>query len=84
MSYTNPVLLKTLLNSLVTEAAGIAPSDITVYDVSRLFPDYMVEMCTDGVPEGVHEHWNNSTEKLYSRNLGEDEGIELVRLIKHL
>ena len=29
---------------------------------------------------GVHEHWNNSTEKQYSRNLGEDEGIELVQL----
>ena len=27
---------------------------------------------------GVHEHWNNSTQKLYSRNLGKDEGIELV------
>jgi len=27
---------------------------------------------------GVHEHWNNSTEMQYSRNLGEDEGIELV------
>lgn len=53
MSYTNPVLLKALLISLVTEA-GIAPSDIIVYDVSRLFPDYMVEMCTDGVLEGVH------------------------------
>lgn len=28
---------------------------------------------------GVHEHWNNSAEKKYSRNLGKDEGIELVR-----
>ncbi len=53
MSYTNPVLLKTLLLSLV-EKAGIKPSDITVYDVSRLFPDYMVEMCTEGILEGVH------------------------------
>ncbi len=47
MSYTNPVLLKALLTSLVREA-GVAPADITVYDVSRLFPDYMVEMCTQG------------------------------------
>ena len=39
MSYTNPVLLKALLTSLVKDA-GAAPSDITVYDVSRLFPDY--------------------------------------------
>lgn len=46
MSYTNPVLLKALLTSLVTEG-GAHPSDITVYDVSRLFPDYMVEMCTE-------------------------------------
>lgn len=27
---------------------------------------------------GVHEHWNNPTDKQYSRNLGADEGIELV------
>lgn len=53
MSYTNPVLLKTLLISLV-EQAGVSPSDITVYDVSRLFPDYMVEMCRSGILEGVH------------------------------
>ena len=52
MSYTNPVLLKALLTSLVKEA-GVAPSDITVYDVSRLFPDYMVKMCTEGSLNGV-------------------------------
>lgn len=27
---------------------------------------------------GVHEHWNNATNKLYSRNLGRNEGIELL------
>ena len=27
---------------------------------------------------GVHEHWNNATDKQYSRNLGTDEGIELL------
>lgn len=27
---------------------------------------------------GVHEHWNNATEKKYSRNLGTASGIELV------
>jgi len=27
---------------------------------------------------GVHEHWNNSQEKKYSRNLGGGEGIELI------
>ena len=29
---------------------------------------------------GVHEHWNNSMDKQYSRNLGETEGIELIYL----
>lgn len=28
---------------------------------------------------GVHEHWNNATDKLYSLNLNTGEGIELVR-----
>jgi hypothetical protein len=27
---------------------------------------------------GVHEHWNNPTDKKYSRNLGTGDGIELV------
>ncbi|NLF52434.1 MAG: DUF362 domain-containing protein [Leptolinea sp.] len=27
---------------------------------------------------GVHEHWNNATDKQYSRNLGTDDGIELL------
>lgn len=31
---------------------------------------------------GVHEHWNNSKDKQYSRNLGKDEGIELIRIGK--
>ncbi len=29
---------------------------------------------------GVHEHWNNAIDKQYSRNLGTDDGIELVLL----
>jgi hypothetical protein len=29
---------------------------------------------------GVHEHWNNATERKYSRNLGKSQGIELVTL----
>ena len=36
----------------------------------------------DGTPlpgcMGVHEHWNNAVDKKYSRNLGQDKGIELV------
>lgn len=53
MSYTNPVLLKALLTSLVKEG-GVNPSDITVYDVSRIFPEYMVELCTAGDLKGIH------------------------------
>ncbi len=52
MSYVNPVLLKSLLLSL-TEEAGVEPADITVYDVARLFPAYMVKMCTEGNLKGV-------------------------------
>lgn len=52
MSYTNPVLLKALLTSLVKEG-GVNPSDITVYDVSRIFPEYMVELCTAGDLKGI-------------------------------
>ena len=29
---------------------------------------------------GVHEHWNNAKDMQYSRNLGKDRGIELVRI----
>jgi hypothetical protein len=29
---------------------------------------------------GVHEHWNNPTDMLYSRNLGTGDGIELIKL----
>ena len=53
MSYTNPVLLRALLTSLVKDA-GVTPSDITVYDVSRIFPVYMIDLCTKGELKGVH------------------------------
>ena len=51
---------------------GDAPSG-TKYD-----PEQDGSRVTDSM--GVHEHWNNPQEKLYSRNLGKKEGIELVRL----
>ena len=31
---------------------------------------------------GVHEHWNNATDRKYSRNLGTGKGIELIYLGK--
>jgi hypothetical protein len=48
------------------------PPSGTVYD-----PEH------DGIPLqslGVHEHWNNETDKQYTRNLGTGNGIELVSL----
>ena len=33
--------------------------------------------------QGVHEHWNNATDKQYSRNLGTGNGIELVSLLSN-
>jgi hypothetical protein len=32
---------------------------------------------------GTHEHWNNSTDKQYSRNLGLDAGIELYKVLNY-
>ncbi|MFZ1288600.1 MAG: T9SS type A sorting domain-containing protein, partial [Melioribacteraceae bacterium] len=31
---------------------------------------------------GVHEHWNNPTDKQYSKNLGTGNGIELIKISK--
>ena len=33
--------------------------------------------------QGVHEHWNNATEKQYTRNLGTGNGIELLYVPKN-
>jgi hypothetical protein len=41
----------------------------------------------DGTPLeslGVHEHWNNETDKQYSRNLGTGDGIELISVMPGL
>ncbi|MFZ0454196.1 MAG: T9SS type A sorting domain-containing protein, partial [Ignavibacteriaceae bacterium] len=32
---------------------------------------------------GVHEHWNNETDKQYSRNLGTGDGIELIKVMDY-
>jgi hypothetical protein len=55
---------------LVEAALADNPPSKTVYDPER-----------DGTGMsslGVVEHWNNATEKQYSRNLGKNYGIELV------
>lgn len=61
----------TVDNYLHEAAQADNPPSGTVYDPEN-----------DGIPLeslGVHEHWNNPTDKQYSRNLGNGEGIELVR-----
>ena len=48
------------------------PSDI-IYD-----PDNT----GDSIPSlGIHEHWNNASDMQYSRNLGSDSGIYLVKIL---
>jgi hypothetical protein len=51
---------------------------------STNWPDgFIYDPEDDGTPIpslGVHEHWNNATDRQYSRNLGEDYGIELVSI----
>ena len=62
-------------NYLHEAAQADNPPSGTVYDPEN-----------DGIPLqslGVHEHWNNSTDKQYSRNLGTGEGIELIQIIKN-
>ena len=61
-------------NYLHEAAQADNPPSGTIYDPEN-----------DGIPLkslGVHEHWNNSTDKQYSRNLGTGDGIELVNVIK--
>jgi len=65
----------TVDNYLHEAAQADNPPSGTVYDPEN-----------DGVALqslGVHEHWNNSTDKQYSRNLGTGEGIELTQIINN-
>lgn len=52
VSYGNPVLLQTLLKSMVTDG-GVRPEDIVVFDTCRIFPDYMRKMCSQDELAGV-------------------------------
>jgi hypothetical protein len=65
----------TLDNYLHEAAQADNPPSGTVYDPEN-----------DGTPLkslGVHEHWNNPTDKQYSLNLGTGEGIELIKITKN-
>jgi hypothetical protein len=55
-------------------ALADAPASGTYYDPNHEAPAERLASL------GVHEHWNNAQEKKYSRNLGSDEGIELIAI----
>jgi hypothetical protein len=83
----DPVAIDSVaLDFLSAEDATIAPNADSYLHEAALIPSppsgTAYDPDGDGVPHasslGVHEHWNNSTDKQYSRNLGLDYGIELV------
>lgn len=59
-------------NYLHEMALAHQPPSNTIYDPGKTGKPL--------VSLGVHEHWNNATEKKYSRNLGKGEGIELAEV----
>lgn len=67
-------LTNSTFDNYIIEAASIPnpPSGTVYYDGHG-----NVATCP-----GVHEHWNNAHDKQYSRNLGAEEGIELIKLGK--
>src|SRR5574344_1371480 len=52
-SYTNGVVPRSVLVSIAKDA-GVRQQDITVYDVTRIFPDWMQKYCSEGITEGVN------------------------------
>jgi len=71
---------------LANEPAAVSHPDVLLKDST--YQNYLHEAAlADNPPSktdyslpglGVHDHWNNVTEKQYGRNLGFAEGIELV------
>ena len=91
MSQDNIAIESVCLDFIRTEAA-INPYDTTVYGAvdNYLHEGAQANNPPSGTfyhPNGdtvrlqslgVHEHWNNATDKQYSRNLGTGNGIELI------
>jgi hypothetical protein len=84
----DPVALDSVgADILINEPAIISQADILPKDST--YQNYLHEAAlADNPPSkteyklaslGVHDHWNNATEKKYSRDLGFSEGIELIR-----
>jgi hypothetical protein len=83
----DPVALDSVgADLLVNEPIMVTHPDVLPKDST--YQNYLHEAALAGNPPsrtaynlsslGVHEHWNNATEKKYSRNLGFSEGIELI------
>jgi len=73
-----------IYNEWPTEWPGYDGTDDYLHEAG-LLPDpcsgYTYDPDGDGnelTSQGVHEHWNNSTDMQYTRNLGTGDGIELV------
>ena len=84
----DPVALDSVgADILVNEPAIISQANVLPKDST--YQNYLHEAAlADNPPSkmayklaslGVHDHWNNVTEKKYSRNLGFSEGIELIK-----
>jgi len=83
----DPVAIDSVaLDFLSAEDATIAPAADNYLHEAALIPHppsgTVYDPDGDGKPLkvslGVHEHWNNATDKQYTRNLGNGKGIELV------
>jgi hypothetical protein len=84
----DPVALDSVgADILINEPAII--SQVNILPKDSTYQNYLHEAAlADNPPSktdyklaslGVHDHWNNATEKKYSRDLGFSEGIELIR-----
>ena len=69
----NTQIIGSVDNYLHEAALADNPPSGTFYD-----PDHSDDV-TRLSSLGTHEHWNNSTDKQYSRNLGTGNGIELIQ-----
>jgi hypothetical protein len=81
----DPVAIDSVgLDFIAEEWALIANADNYLHEAALAHnPPSGTQYAPNGVrlaSLGVHEHWNNAVDKLYSRNLGTGEGIELVKL----
>jgi hypothetical protein len=65
--------------------AGTADYLYQAADPANWAPDVTYDPEGDGTPLGslgVYEHWNNATDKQYTRDLGTGDGIELIKIME--